>query len=86
MMTIIASALFTFWFATLSGLPQKWKLPARPFGCVVCLPVWLSAALYFAPDWVSEATAIVFGSPVVAWLFNNMMKNLKNRSHDFDAR
>jgi hypothetical protein len=83
MMTIIASALFTFWFSSLSGLVQKWKLPPQPFGCVVCLPVWTSAALYFAPDWVSEAVAIVFGSPVVAWLFTNMMNNLKRRSNDY---
>ena len=83
MMIIIASVLFTFWFATLSGLVQKWKLPARPFGCVVCLPVYISAALYFAPDWISEAVAIVFASPVVAWLFTNMMNNLKRRTNDY---
>lgn len=83
MMTIIASALFTFWFTTMSRIPQILKLPIKPFLCIICLPVWLSAALYFAPDWVSEATAIVFGSPVVAWLFNNLMKNLKNRTNDY---
>jgi hypothetical protein len=83
MIIILASVLFTFWFVTLSGLPQRWRLPARPFGCVICLPVYISAALYFCPSWVPEAVSIVFGSPIAAWLFNNLLTNLKNRKHDY---
>jgi hypothetical protein len=47
------------------------------------LPVYISAALYFCPPWVPEAVSIVFGSPIAAWLFNNLLTNLKNKMHDY---
>jgi len=49
-------------------LKVKLKIQRRikPFDCTVCLSVWLTLALWFAPDAYSHALACIFGAGFLA--------------------
>lgn len=76
MTIVLASVTFALWFIHFSGIPAKLKLPAKPFRCDVCLPVWLSLGLYWLPSWVPEMILIAFGSGILAVPVRNVVLNI----------
>ena len=75
---IVASILFTFYFIDMGRFHLKWKLPSKPFGCHICLSVWVALALYWSPDWISHMLIVMFAAPVITILFRNLINNLTN--------
>lgn len=76
---ILAAVLFSFYFIELGRFPLKWRLPAKPFGCEVCLPVWVALGLYWVPAWIIEYLIVCMAAPVVYLLLRNFVINLLNR-------
>ena len=62
----------------MSGIPDKLKLPPKPFRCDICLPIWTTAAMWWAPEWVPSLVATAFGSSIIAPFFRNLLLNLHN--------
>jgi hypothetical protein len=74
---ILASIAFTFYFIEMARIPDKIKLLKRkPFNCVMCLSVWISLALFFAPAMVTNIILVMFGTGVLAPFFRNFLHNL----------
>jgi hypothetical protein len=70
LVNLLAGFLFSYYFVEVAGFPNaikagfKMKRGARlkPFDCVTCLSVWVSAALFFLPHIYSEFLCIIFGA------------------------
>ena len=76
-MIILASILFTFYVVTLARIPDRIKwLKRKPFTCTICLAVWVAVGLYFAPPWLTEFIAIVFGAGNGIALYDRIMNKL----------
>lgn len=78
---IAASVLFTFYFIDMGRFHIKLKLPSKPFGCHICLSVWVALALYWSPYWVSQMLIVMFAAPVTTILFRNLINNLTNHGN-----
>jgi hypothetical protein len=74
---ILTAALFTVWWAVLSGIPQNWRWPAKPFQCVICLPVYIAPVLYYVPTEILNVVTVTFAAPVVAWVIHGLLQFLK---------
>jgi len=79
MMTIILAAfLFSYYFIEIALFPnaikRALKIPytqrIKPFDCVTCLSVWIAVLLWFAPHYVTDFTATVFGAGFIGNFFN----------------
>ena len=75
-MVLIASVVFTFWWIHLSGIPERLKLRPKPFRCDICLPIWTTVAMWWAPDWLPSLIATAFGGAIVAPFFRNLLLNI----------
>lgn len=67
---MIAAILFSLYFITFSRLYLKLRLNFPPFNCALCLASWISIALYFAPQIISEVMITAFGSGILAAMFS----------------
>jgi hypothetical protein len=79
MLIIITSILFTFYFITMARIPVRIGINFRPFNCHMCLAVWVAAALYFLPGYVTEIGGIVFAAGCLAPLFSQGMNYLQDK-------
>lgn len=74
---ILASIAFTFYFIEMTRIPEKIKLIKRkPFTCMMCLSVWVSLSLFFAPVWVTNLVLAMFGTGVLAPFIRNFLHSL----------
>jgi hypothetical protein len=74
---IVASIAFTFYFIEMARIPDKITiLKRKPFNCVMCLSVWTSLALFFAPAIVTNIILVMFGTGVLAPFIRNFLHNL----------
>ena len=74
---ILASIAFTFYFIEMARIPDRLPLIKRkPFNCVMCLSVWTSLALFFAPPIVTNIILVMFGTGVLAPFVRNFLHNL----------
>jgi hypothetical protein len=74
---IVASIAFTFYFIEMARIPDKITiLKRKPFNCVMCLSVWTSLALFFAPVIVTNIILVMFGTGVLAPFIRNFLHNL----------
>lgn len=74
---ILASIAFTFYFIEMARIPEKIKFMKRkPFTCVMCLSVWVSLILFFAPVWITNIILAMFGTGVLAPFIRNFLHNL----------
>jgi len=75
-MILLASLAFTFWWIHMSGIPERLKLRPKPFRCDICLPIYTTSALWWAPSWVPELIATAFGAAILAPFVRNFLHNL----------
>lgn len=74
---ILASIAFAFYFIEMARIPERLPfLKRKPFNCIICLPVYVSAALVFLPDYVTNAVLAVFAAGVMAPFIRNFLHNL----------
>jgi len=74
---ILASIAFTFFFIEMARIPDKINIIKRkPFNCMMCLSVWVSLILYFAPVWITNIILTMFGTGVLAPFIRNFLHNL----------
>ena len=76
MTIVLASVTLSLWFIHFSGIPALLRLPAKPFRCDVCLPVWVSLGLYWLPSWIPEMLLIAFVSGIIAVPIRNLALNV----------
>lgn len=74
---ILTAAMFTVWWAVLTGLPQKWRLPVRPFQCVICLPVYIAPVLFYVPQPYLDIITGTVCAPVAAWILHAILQFIK---------
>jgi hypothetical protein len=74
LLTIVASALFSFYFIEMARLHKKWKIDFRPFNCLVCLPAWIALALYWLPSYITEILIVMMGAAILSVLINTLMR------------
>lgn len=63
---LIASIGFTLWFITFANLPMKLKLWFKPFNCEVCLPVYLTIAMWWMPGIVIDIVSVATWSAIAS--------------------
>jgi len=74
---ILASIAFTFFFIEMARIPDRINIIKRkPFNCMMCLSVWVSLILYFAPVWITNIILTMFGTGVLAPFIRNFLHNL----------
>ena len=73
-LTILAAALFSFYFIEMARLHKKWKIDFKPFNCLVCLPAWVALALYLMPQIVTDIAIVMFGAAILSVFLNTLMK------------
>lgn len=73
LLTIIAAALFSFYFIEMARFNKKWKLDFRPFNCLVCLPSWVGLILYFLPVYITEIIIVMFGAAILSVIIKTLM-------------
>jgi hypothetical protein len=59
------------WFGVFR-MPERYEfLNRKPFSCSMCFSMWLSAILYFCPNFVTELLFVTSStSALAAWLEN----------------
>lgn len=73
---LIASVGFTLWFITFANLPHKLRLAFKPFNCEVCLPIYITIALWFMPSIVAEIVAVAtWGAIASAYIAHHINEN-----------
>lgn len=77
-LTILAAALFSFYFIEMARLHKKWRMDVKPFNCLVCLPAWVALALYLMPKWVTDGVIVMFGAAILSVL----LKTIMNKAHE----
>jgi hypothetical protein len=75
-MILLASLTFTFWWVNMSGIPARLKLPAKPFRCDICVPIYTTVAMWWAPDWVPSLISTAFGGAILAPFVRNFLHNV----------
>lgn len=73
LLTIIAAALFSFYFIEFARFHKKLKIDFKPFNCLVCLPAWTGLALYFLPSFITEIIIVMFSAAILAVLLKTLM-------------
>lgn len=78
---IVTAFAFSFFITELSGWikPNSW-LWRKPFNCLTCLSAWSALALYFMPDYLKDASFVMFITPPVAILLKNLFKNIYTKT------
>jgi hypothetical protein len=76
MIEIITAICFSFFFVEMHQFHKKLKIEFKPFNCVSCLASWTALGLYFVPNYILNASLVMFVSGVFAPLFIKLYQKL----------
>ncbi len=67
-----------YWFAKITGLPQRFTIINRkPFNCPKCFAFWLALAYQIKKGFTLESIVIICISSLMAWVIERFVISLK---------